>query len=258
MQDLLLILLLVLAAAAYYILHEPEDEDTSTNNSQNSASADGQGTAEIEPEVSPEPVVQPEIIPVLDVDGKELNPGNVIQSNLLLPQGATVADHGGIQYTGDQLDAAINVLKDRQEKGEVKSVNNVTADNCKSPPCPPPHCTISNSIMEKLKKHPQWGSSFDNYTGPFKCSSLDGTGTRPNCQPNTSTFCTAQGLANAQSPLCSDSSGTTNPAVLCYCPPLKCSPKTCNGTTRIDSPKGACYSKTSEADCNADSACKWS
>ena len=195
---------------------------------------------------------------VADVDGTKLQPGATIQSNELLPQGATVADNGEIEYTGGQLSTAIDVLKDRKEKGEVNSAENVTADNCKSPPCPPAHCTISNSIMEKKKKDPKWGASFDDYTGPFKCSNLDGTGTGMNCQPNTSTFCTAQGLANVQSPLCADSSGTTDPSVMCYCPPLKCRPKACNGTSKVTNRKWACMSIGDETQCKADSACSWS
>lgn len=212
---------------------------------------------EVGPEGEDQPLVQPEILPVLDVDGTELKPGDTIQYNDLLPQGATVSDNGGIQYTLAQLNAAQNVLEDRIENGEVKPVENVTADKCKSPPCPPPHCTISNSIMEKTKKDPKWGSSFKDYTGPFKCSNLDGTGTKSNCQPQTFTFCTAQGLANVQSPLCHDSKGTTNPAVLCYCPPLKCRPKSCNGTQKVSRPKWACMSITNEATCKADSECNW-
>ena len=250
-----LLLLLLAAVAIYYIMKE--EEESPVNNNSNSASAEGQGTGS-GPEVDPEeqPIVQPEILPVIDIDGKELNPGDEIQSNNLLPQGATVAENGGIQYTGDQLSAAIDVLKDRINKGEVQTVTNTTADKCSSPPCPPAHCTIVNSVMEKTKKDPKWGASFKDFTGPYKCSNLDGTGTI-DCQKQTSTFCTAQGLANIQSPLCIDNKGTTNPAVLCYCPPLQCRPKFCNGTQKLSKPKWGCMSITNEAGCKGDSQCEW-
>tara|TARA_B110000027_G_scaffold122562_1_gene137637 strand:- start:626 stop:1408 length:783 start_codon:yes stop_codon:yes gene_type:complete len=250
----------IVAFIIYYIIKNPEV--LSTNNNQDSASADGQGSGDITTEQPQEidvyETLPDYILPVTGLDGTKLAPGQSIQSNELLPQGATVADNGGIQYTGDQLSAAVAVLNDRKDKGEVNPVENVTADKCKSSPCPPSHCTISNSIMEKTKKDPKYGASFNNYTGPFKCSNLDGTGTRSNCQPNTSTFCTAQGLANAQSPLCADSNGTTSPIVMCYCPPLKCHAKACNGTSKITNKKWACMSIVDETQCKADSACSWS